>query len=1109
MGIDVAIYHRTTYRFDRLVKLSPHIVRLRPAPHCRTPIKAYSLRVEPGDHFINWQQDPFGNYLARLVFPNPASWLSVEVELIADMTVINPFDFFLDDYAEKRGFAYGERLSRDLTPYLEVVEDGPRLRDWVAARRDLPERTIDFLVSLNRQLREDVDYAIRMEPGVQDSDETLARGIGSCRDSAWLLVQVLRHFGLAARFVSGYLVQLVADQKPLDGPSGPEADFTDLHAWAEVYLPGAGWVGLDPTSGLFAGEGHIPLACTPDPGSAAPVVGYTDPCEVDFDFENKVTRFREHPRVTRPVGDEQWAAIEALAGQVDAALEGDDVRLTMGGEPTFVSVDDMDADEWNTAADGDHKRRLAEDLLRRMAAEFAPGALLHYGEGKWYPGERLPRWKKSAFWRRDGIALWQRADLLARPDRALGHGDDEARALVDGICRELGFPRQCVVPACEDALYHAWKERRLPSDVSLEELARADEPERRRLVRLFSQGLDSVAGYVLPLAWCGDEGRDAAFVTSPWPLRDDRLTLIEGDSPLGLRLPLDALPWHLPAVRAPEPQDPFAPRGPLAGAAPDGNAPGVEQRTDQVVHTALCVEVRDGLVHVFMPPLGALEGFVALLGAVERSATALNLPLVIEGYEPPPDPRLEHFAVTPDPGVIEVNIHPSSAWEELRERTSRLYELAREVRLGTEKFNLDGKHTGTGGGNHMVLGGAQAADSPFLRRPDLLRSLITFWQHHPALSYLFSGQFVGPTSQAPRVDEARDDNLYELEIALAQVPDGPDECRRPWLVDRLLRHLLTDLTGNTHRAEFCIDKMYPPAGAGDRRGLLELRAFEMPPHARMALLQALLVRALVATFWRTPYKRPPIRWGTGLHDKFLLPYYCWRDFVEVLAELRERGFDFDPGWFDAFFEFRFPHYGTRTLDDVSIELRGAIEPWHVLGEEMTNSGTARYVDSSVERLQIRAAGMTPGRHLVTCNGRRVPMWPTDVPGEYVGGVRYKAWQPPSGLHPELGVDPPLVIDLVDAWNGRSRGGCTYHVYHSGGRDYQSFPVNAYEAESRRAARFWDFGHSMAPPAVEAVAPRRSRRDRFEAHAGSAGPFEMPGEADGPEAPHTLDLRWRR
>ncbi|MDG4585173.1 MAG: transglutaminase family protein, partial [Candidatus Competibacter sp.] len=596
-----------------------------------------------------------------------------------------------------------------------------------------------------------------------------------------------------------------------------------------------------------------------------------------------------------------------------------------------------------------------------------------------------------------------------------------------------------------------------------------------------------------------------------WALRREHLYLIPGDSPMGYRLPLAALPWvGETGPEVPHPQSLFEFRAALGDVHGEvmrryseflrggtseflrggtetargdfQEQPAATADTQAVIHTALCVEPREGHLYVFMPPLGQLEHYLDLLACVEQTAADLAMPVLVEGYAPPSDWRLRKFAVTPDPGVIEVNIHPAGDWDELKRNIEGLYEDARQSRLGTEKFMLDGRHTGTGGGNHVTLGGATPSDSPFLRRPDLLRSLLTYWQHHPSLSYLFSGLFIGPTSQAPRVDEARNDSLYELEIAFREMPTG--KVPQPWLVDRLLRNLLVDLSGNTHRAEFCIDKLYSPDSATGRLGLVEMRAFEMPPHARMSLMQMLLLRGLVARFWEQPYAgRELVRWGTQIHDRFMLPHYVWEDFKDVTDDMSRAGFPFERDWFLPFFEFRFPHYGSIVQRDIELELRQALEPWHVLGEEQALGGTARYVDSSVERMQVKVRGMTGERHVVACNGRRVPLRPTEIPGEFVAGVRYRAWQPPSALHPTIPVHAPLIFDLVDTWNQRAIGGCTYHVQHPGGRNPDTFPVNANEAEARRFARFWPYGHTP-------------------------GAMVAPAEEPNPNFPYTLDLRRR-
>jgi len=1147
MSIHVALRHVTRYRYDRPVTLSPHVVRLRPAPHCRTPILSYSLRVTPDDHFINWQQDPQANYQARLVFPNPTHEFAVEVDLVAEMAVFNPFDFFLEPQAEHFPFRYDPVLAHELEPYHRKLPLTPLMGEYLRGIRQqllgknahllhavpgvhsevahhpsggiLPEahvlspasdndprpRTIDFLVALNQQIWKDIRYTIRLEPGVQTPEETLELGSGSCRDSAWLLCQTLRHLGLATRFVSGYLIQLKPDVQSLDGPSGAEQDFTDLHAWTEVYLPGAGWVGLDPTSGLMAGEGHLPVAATPDPQSAAPIVGMTSKAEVEFDFQMEITRIHESPRVTKPYTTSQWEDILALGNLIDRDLSDGDVRLTMGGEPTFVSIDDMDGDEWNTTAIGPNKRRLSSELIKRLQKAFAPGGLLFYGQGKWYPGEQLPRFALGCYWRKDGVPMWSNHDLIADENIDYGHTAEDAQRFAIALAEALQVDSHHLQTGYEDAFYYLWKERRLPTNVDPLESNLKEPLERERLTKIFSQGLDHIVGYALPLKrdWINGELR---WHSGPWFLRDERMFLIPGDSPMGYRLPLDSLPWvsetDFPWVHPPDPQQtwPALPEKPksrqrsiqsladwlsanrpadfdtersrlaergIGKADPirrpplppeTARAPGHLESAFWITRTALCAEARHGRVHLFLPPVERIEDFLDLTSAIEDTAAALNMPIILEGTPPPFDPRIRVIKVTPDPGVIEVNTQPSESWCELVQSTQTLYHEARLTRLGTEKFMVDGRHTGTGGGNHIVVGGEVPSASPFLRRPDLLRSLLAYWHNHPALSYLFSGLFIGPTSQAPRVDEARNDALYELEIAFNQIPEFGDV--PPWLVDRIFRNLLTDVSGNTHRTEFCIDKLFSPDSPTGRLGLVELRSFEMPPHSEMSLAQHLLLRAAISRFWQQPYRENLVRWGTELHDRFLLPHFVWQDLEDVMEDMTEFGYLMRSDWFLPHFEFRFPAIGQVDRRGIHIELRTALEPWHVLGEEGAAGSTVRYVDSSLERLQIKTQGLVGDRYAITCNGRTIPLHPTGTVGEFVAGIRYRAWQPPNCLHPTIGIDSPLTFDVIDRWNKRSLGSCSYHVVHPGGRSYDTFPINSYEAESRRLNRFFTHGHTQ-------------------------------------------------
>lgn len=1032
MSIQVALNHRKFYTFERPVILGPHILRLRPIAHCRTPIKSYSLKITPENHTINWRRDVNSNWIAKLNFPEKTNVFNIEVDLVAELKTINPFDFLIDPYAAEYPFAYTEGLSKELQAYLPIQERGSLLKKWMSKLDTSPQWTTNFIDLINQKLHEEITYSVRLEEGIQSCEETLQKKVGSCRDTAWLLVQIFRHLGLAARFVSGYLIQLAADEPPLDGPAGPETDIADLHAWAEVYLPGAGWIGLDPTSGMFAAEGHIPLACAATPEMAAPISGTIEPCESQLDFSVTVSRIEETPRMSKPYTEEQWQAINQLGEAVDEELTATNVGLTMGGEPTFISIDDYQSAQWQVAALGEEKRRLAGTLLQQLRDRFSTGSLLYYGMGKWYPGEILPRWALGCSWRCDRLPIWRNFELLAEDNTDYGYGIEEAEKFIHQLVKHLGVSSQSITPTYNET--------------------------------------GQIQAYILPLLWGEKEG-EQQWIACPW-IGENTLNLISGDSPAGLRLPLQEIEWAEKADLQWEvlvnTEAQTQPLGDIFARVAARYAAKNEAKpaTANSIKVALSVEVRQGTLYIFVPPISAAENYLDFIACVEDTAAELQLKVRIEGYTPPSDRRLKGFQITPDPGVIEVNIHPASNWSELVDITNILYQQAKLIRLGTEKYTLDGRTISTGGGSHITIGGATVSESPLLRRPDLLKSLITFWQNHPSLSYLFSGEFVGPTSQSPRVDEARHDTLYELEIAFQQLENS--ENIEPWLVDRLLRNFLIDMSGNTHRSAFCIDKLYPVENPRLQLGLLEFRSVTMSPHPQMSLAIALLIRALVAKFWQQPYKTRLIRWGTMLHDKFLLPYYIAADFKDVIRQLQQAGYPFEFDWYEPFFEFRFPRYGEIIQDGIKLELRHALELWPVLGEEVNNGRTARYVDSSMERLQVLLTGATEGRHMVTCNGYPVPLRSTGVQGEYVAGLRYRARQYAASLHPAINPHVPLVFDIVDTWLERSLGGCMLYATDPNGAEWTTVPINDREAQGRLSSRFMPHGHTPGKITVPPV-----------------------------------------
>ncbi len=1063
----VLIQHRSRYVYPSPSLLGPQTIRLRPADHARATIESYRLDISP-EHRVHWQRDPHGNHVARVTFKagQRVDALDMVVEIAVDVRPVNPFDFFVDDRAKQLPFAYPDNLGSELAPYFDVEDPayrmGPRAKELLAS---IPASgdTIATLVRMNSAVNAGIRYVIRDEPGVWTPEETLTNGRGSCRDAAVLLVALMRSRKIAARFVSGYLVQLTDEGMIPDEPKGVDRDVVDLHAWAEAYVPGAGWIGFDATSGLLCGEGHIPLAATATPLAAAPLDGTSEHLAASVEFGTTIMRLGHEARPTAPFTDDVWRELQGAGDRADAALATAGLSAWIGGEPTFVAREHQQDDQWQGGALGEDKWRRGRALAATLKDKLASGGIVLHRMGKHYPGESRPRWALDVIGRRDGSELWPLRDGVdsGRVDAAERFGVALASAL--GVDAALH-------PAFEDPWEVLRAEAALPPSIDPRTAGLDDPEERRRLAQIMARGVGSPVGYVLPLARTA-----TAWITDRWTFRRGELFLVPGDSPIGLRLPLAslgpglALPlWaDAPIIDDPrtddtegEDQAKRVVRVPRAGSSAG-------------VRTAIAIEPRDGQLWVFVPPVPSFDDFCALVGAIDAARAATGLAVHLEGYSPPPSPERLRFAITPDPGVIEVNLPPVASCREATALYHTVFDAALANGLTAERYMLDGRAAGSGGGNHITIGGPAPLRSPFLERPSLLASLITFAQHHPSLSYAFTGLFVGPTSQAPRVDEARLDSLYELEIALPRLftDDVP-----VWHVDALLRHLLVDIAGSTHRAEISIDKLVDPLTPFGRQGIVELRAFEMPPHPRMLAAQAILVRSLLASFATTAYEHRLVRWGEELHDRFLLPYFLARDLEEVCAHARVP--------FDAYrpvVELRCPLVGTLSVGDASVEVRNAIEPWHVLGEEATQAGTARFVDSSMERIEVRTHGLDPERYLVAVNGCTLPLRNVAGRDVRVGGVRFRAWCPPHSLHPHLGIHHPLRIEVIDRWAKRGVIAGSYHVWHPEGRAFDAPPLTRVEAAARRAQRFTVDGASPLPLRLVSPAPH-------------------------PQQPYTLDLR---
>tara|TARA_R110002049_G_scaffold4601_5_gene32614 strand:- start:850809 stop:854156 length:3348 start_codon:yes stop_codon:yes gene_type:complete len=1106
MTTRVALSQHVGYVFDRQMDPTTLWLRLRPAPHTAAKLEAYSIKVHVAQPWLTWARDPFENHLGRLDLPEPFSAIAFDSEFIADLEPVNPFDFFVEPYANDFPFEYPDQLRKELTPYLHRTTCGPAFVDWLIDLDRSPRYMVEFLTKMKDHVCENLTLKGLSDDKPIDLDAVIRQGGGSPRDLAWVLTQSLRALGLAARFTSGYLISLGLDEEG-NIREDESDDMASMHAWSEVFVPGAGWIGLDPSMGVFTAENHIPLASAPDPFRTVPVVG-VDPTRVSS--ERNEIRIRRLLPVTpdEPLSETHVRDITAAGRMVDAALREEQVKLCSSAEVNFVSAVNAGAAEWTDQTMGPDKLRSAYALLDRLRTQWAPGAAVHLCQGEHIQGEASARWRLSCCYRSDGQPLWRNGKLLAGdrcPDRIATATD--ARLFSQSLADNLGIHSQFVTAAHEDPFeYFAANPMTLPLAPQADDLS--DPLGRQRLANQLSTPQSEPAGYVLPLRW---DFTKQQWTSGTWTFRRDHLYLLPGSFAMGFRLPLHSL-----SKDATEPDDiaiepslfeekPVLPEThgevsarqfELSHISDAQQHPAVadDKRNVRAPRTAICVEVRDGVIHVFIPPIHYVEHYVGLVAAVESAAQIHGLPVVLEGYEPPPDPRLKRFAIEPDNGLLRLFLPMASSWQQQSELYDVAYTEGKAVGLDYEHGGRrDEARQRPNSYTSLTLAGPTPAESPFLTRPQILRSLIAYWQNHPSLSYFFSGTLIGPSGTAPRPDEGRDDALYELGIALERFPK---DSSLPWMPDRLLRHLLADSSGNMHRAETRVDQLYAPERQSRRRGQIVLRSFDMPSHPRLADLQSLLVRSLIARFSHLSYTKPLIDWQSALHDRFMLPEVLWDDLSEIIDELKESGFPLQREWFAPLKEFNFPKLGSVQIGDITLELRRAHEPWPLLAEEITGGGMARFIDIANERIQVAVTGMPPDRYALMCNQQSVPMNPGVVQGDYVAGVRYKACQPPSTLHPTVWPTSELVFDLIDTWTGRAIGGCTY---------YPAPPLT------------WTYGTTGAP-AIAGATGQRPADDpppitmgatpvtgRFKESGSGIGPVEPPKPHDDRRFPYSLDL----